>query len=157
MKGEERMSDYLVKALAFDGQIRAYAVKSTETVGEAQRRHYTWPVASAALGRAMTAGVMMGAMLKGEDKLTIKIEGGGPLGLILVDSNARGQVRGYVSNPHVHFDLNEHGKLDVRRGVGTDGTLTIVKDLGMRDYFTGQVPIISGGTWRGFHLLFRDV
>lgn len=138
------MSDYLVKALAFEGQIRAYAVKSTETVGEAQRRHYTWPVASAALGRTMTAGLMMGAMLKGDNKLTIKVVGGGPLGPILVDSNARGEVRGYVTNPHVHFDLNEHGKLDVRRGVGTDGTLTVVKDIGMRDYFTGQVPLISG-------------
>lgn len=138
------MSDYLVKALAFDGQIRAYAVKSTETVGEAQRRHYTWPVASAALGRTMTAGLMMGAMLKGENKLTIKIDGGGPLGPILVDSNARGEVRGYVTNPHVHFELNEHGKLDVRRGVGTDGTLSVVKDVGMRDYFTGQVPLVSG-------------
>jgi molecular chaperone Hsp33 len=143
-EGSRKMSDYLVKALAFDGQIRAYAVKSTETVGEAQRRHYTWPVASAALGRTMTAGLMMGAMLKGENKLTIKIDGGGPLGPILVDSNASGEVRGYVTNPHVHFDLNEHGKLDVRRGVGTDGTLSVVKDIGMRDYFTGQVPLVSG-------------
>lgn len=148
------MSDYLVKALAFDGQIRAYAVKSTETVGEAQRRHYTWPVASAALGRTMTAGLMMGAMLKGEDKLTIKIAGGGPLGPILVDSNARGEVRGYVTNPHVHFDLNEHGKLDVRRGVGTDGTLSVVKDIGMRDYFTGQVPLVSGELGEDFTYYF---
>ena len=143
-----------VKALAFDGQIRAYAVISTETVGEAQRRHYTWPVASAALGRTMTAGVMMGAMLKGEDKLTIKVQGGGPLGMILVDSNAQGEVRGYVSNPHVHFDLNEQGKLDVRQGVGTDGTLTVVKDLGMRDYFTGQVPIVSGELGEDFTYYF---
>lgn len=148
------MSDYLVKALAFDGQIRAYAAKTTDTVGEAQSRHYTWPVASAALGRTMTAGVMMGAMLKGDDKLTIKIEGGGPLGLILVDSNAKGQVRGYVSNPHVHFDLNQHGKLDVRQGVGTDGTLTVVKDLGLRDYFTGQVPIVSGELGEDFTYYF---
>jgi molecular chaperone Hsp33 len=148
------MSDYLVKALAFDGQIRAYAVKSTETVGEAQRRHYTWPVASAALGRTMTAGLMMGAMLKGEDKLTIKIAGGGPLGPILVDSNARGEVRGYVTNPHVHFDLNEHGKLDVRRGVGTDGTLSVVKDIGMRDFFTGQVPLVSGELGEDFTYYF---
>jgi molecular chaperone Hsp33 len=154
MKGVEKMSDYLVKALAFDGQIRAYAVKSTETVGEAQRRHYTWPVASAALGRTMTAGLMMGAMLKGEDKLTIKIAGGGPLGPILVDSNARGEVRGYVTNPHVHFDLNEHGKLDVRRGVGTDGTLSVVKDIGMRDYFTGQVPLVSGELGEDFTYYF---
>ncbi|WP_423408692.1 Hsp33 family molecular chaperone HslO [Heyndrickxia sp. MSNUG] len=148
------MNDYLVKALAFDGQIRAYAVKSTETVGEAQRRHYTWPVASAALGRTMTAGLMMGAMLKGDDKLTIKIAGGGPLGPILVDSNARGEVRGYVTNPHVHFDLNEHGKLDVRRGVGTDGTLSVVKDIGMRDYFTGQVPLVSGELGEDFTYYF---
>lgn len=148
------MSDYLVKALAFNGQIRAYAVKSTETVGEAQRRHYTWPVASAALGRSMSAGLMMGAMLKGDEKLTIKIAGGGPLGPILVDSNARGEVRGYVTNPHVHFDLNEHGKLDVRRGVGTDGTLSVVKDIGMRDYFTGQVPLVSGELGEDFTYYF---
>lgn len=148
------MSDYLVKGLAFDGQVRAYAAKTTETVGEAQRRHYTWPVASAALGRTMTASVMMGAMMKGEDKLTVKIEGGGPLGLILVDSNAKGEVRGYVSNPHVHFDLNEQGKLDVRQGVGTDGTLTVVKDLGLRDYFTGQVPIVSGEIGEDFTYYF---
>ncbi|MFS0784164.1 Hsp33 family molecular chaperone HslO [Bacillus sp. 1P06AnD] len=138
------MKDYLVKALGYNGQVRAYAVSTTETVGEAQRRHYTWPTASAALGRSMTAGVMMGAMLKGDDKLTIKIEGGGPIGTILVDSNAKGEVRGYVTNPQTHFDLNEHGKLDVRRAVGTDGMLTVVKDIGLRDYFTGQTPIISG-------------
>jgi len=138
------MSDYLVKALAFNGQVRAYAVKSTETVAEAQRRHYTWPTASAALGRAISATAMLGALLKGDQKLTVKIDGGGPIGLILVDGNAKGEVRGYVTNPQTHFDLNEHGKLDVRRAVGTEGTLSIVKDIGMRDYFTGQVPIVSG-------------
>ncbi|MBU8881395.1 Hsp33 family molecular chaperone HslO [Bacillus sp. FJAT-29790] len=138
------MSDYLVKALAYNGQVRAYAVRTTDTVGEAQARHLTWPTASAALGRSISAGVMMGAMLKGEEKLTIKIEGGGPIGAILVDSNAKGEVRGYVTNPQIHFDLNEHGKLDVRRAVGTTGTLSVVKDIGMRDYFTGQVPIVSG-------------
>lgn len=138
------MKDYLVKALGYNGQVRAYAVSTTDTVSEAQRRHYTWPTASAALGRAMTAGVMMGAMMKGEQKLTIKIEGGGPIGSILVDANANGEVRGYVSNPQTHFDLNEQGKLDVRRAVGTDGMLTVVKDIGLKDHFTGQTPIISG-------------
>lgn len=138
------MNDYLIKALAFEGQVRAYAVRSTDTVGGAQRRHYTWPVASAALGRSMTAGVMMGAMLKGDNKLTIKIEGGGPIGAILVDSNAKGGVRGYVTNPHVHFEMNEHGKLDVKRAVGTSGMLTVVKDIGMKENFTGQVPLVSG-------------
>ena len=92
----------------------------------------------------MTATVMMGAMLKGENKLTVKIEGGGPIGAIIADGNAKGQVRGYVSNPQVHFDLNEHGKLDVRRAVGTSGTLSVVKDIGLKDHFTGQTEIVSG-------------
>lgn len=148
------MNDYLVKAIAFNGQVRAYAVRSTNTIGEAQRRHYTWPTASAALGRTMTAGVMMGAMLKGEEKLTIKIEGGGPIGAILVDSNSKGEVRGYVTNPQTHFDLNEQGKLDVRRAVGTDGFLSVVKDIGLRDYFTGQVPIVSGELGEDFTYYF---
>lgn len=150
------MNDYLVKALAFDGQVRAYAVRSTDTVSEAQRRHYTWPTASAALGRAMSATVMMGAMLSDEQKLTVKIEGDGPIGHILVDANAKGEVRGYVSNPQVHFDLNEHGKLDVRRVVGTDGTLTVVKDIGMRDFFTGQVPLVSGELGEDFTYYFSS-
>lgn len=138
------MKDYLVKALGYNGQVRAYAVSTTETVGEVQSRHCTWPTASAALGRTMTAGLMLGAMLKGDEKLTIKIEGGGPLGVILVDGNAKGEVRGYVTNPQTHLELNELGKLDVSGAVGSDGLLTVVKDIGMRDYFTGQVPLVSG-------------
>ncbi|OAS85704.1 MULTISPECIES: Hsp33 family molecular chaperone HslO [Metabacillus] len=136
--------DYLIKALAYNGQVRAYAAKTTETISEAQKRHQTWPTASAALGRAMTAGVMMGSMLKGNAKLTIKVEGGGPIGAILVDSNSKGEVRGYVTNPQTHFELNNKGKLDVARAVGTEGNLTIVKDLGLKDHFSGQVPIVSG-------------
>ncbi|KKI91579.1 heat shock protein Hsp33 [Bacillus sp. SA1-12] len=136
--------DYLIKALAYNDQVRAYAARTTETITEAQKRHHTWPTASAALGRTMTAGVMMGSMLKGNAKLTIKIEGGGPIGIILVDSNSKGEVRGYVTNPQTHFDLNEHGKLDVRRAVGTEGSLTVVKDLGLKENFSGQVPIVSG-------------
>ncbi|WIX29347.1 Hsp33 family molecular chaperone HslO [Bacillus amyloliquefaciens] len=136
--------DYLIKAIAYDGKVRAYAARTTDMVNEAQRRHDTWPTASAAIGRTMTASLILGAMLKGEDKLTVKIEGGGLIGAIVADANAKGEVRAYVSNPHVHFDLNEQGKLDVRRAVGTDGTLSVVKDLGLRDYFTGQVEIVSG-------------
>jgi len=148
------MNDYLVKALAFNGQIRAYAVRTTETVSEAQRRHQTWRTASAALGRSMTAGVMMGAMLKGEEKLTIKIMGDGPLGPILVDSNAKGEVRGYVTHPHVDFEANEHGKLDVKRAVGTSGSLTVVKDIGLRDFFSGSVPLVSGELGEDFTYYF---
>lgn len=148
------MSDYLVRALAFEGSVRAFAVRTTDVVGEGQRRHGTWPTASAALGRSMTAALMMGAMLKGEDKLTVKVEGKGPIGPMIIDSNAKGEVRGYVTNPQTHFDLNEHGKLDVRRAVGTEGTITIVKDLGMKDFFTGQVPIVSGELGEDFTYYF---
>ncbi|TDQ34209.1 Hsp33 family molecular chaperone HslO [Aureibacillus halotolerans] len=138
------MEDYLIRSLAFNGEIRAYAARTTNTIAEAQQRHGTWPTATAALGRAMTAGVMMGYMMKNGKKVTIKIEGGGPIGAIVVDATPEGGVRGYVSNPQVHFDLNTQGKLDVRQAVGTEGALTVVKDLGLKDPFTGQVPIVSG-------------
>lgn len=148
------MSDYLVKAIAYNGTVRAYATKTTEMVDEAVRRQDTWPTASAALGRAITAGTMMATMLKGEDKLTIKIEGGGPIGAIIVDSNAKGESRGYVTNPHVDFELNEHGKLDVARAVGNSGYLSVVKDLGMKEHFTGSIPLISGELGEDFTYYF---
>ncbi|MCP8618192.1 Hsp33 family molecular chaperone HslO [Salirhabdus salicampi] len=148
------MSDYLIKATAFNHTVRAYAITSTETVNEACKRQDTWATASAALGRTITVAAMMGAMVKGEDKITVKVEGNGPIGAIIADSNAKGEVRGYVKNPHVDFDLNEKGKLDVRRAVGTEGTISVVKDLGMRDHFTGQVPIVSGEISEDFTYYF---
>ncbi|MFE1246302.1 Hsp33 family molecular chaperone HslO [Fictibacillus sp. NPDC058756] len=151
------MNDYLIKALAFDGQIRAYAISTTEMVSEAQQRHNTWPTASAALGRAMTASTMMGMMLKGEDnKITVKIEGGGPIGVIIVDSNTKGETRGYVTNPQTHFDLNSKGKLDVARAVGKNGYLSVLKDIGMREKFTGQVPMVSGELGEDFTYYFAS-
>ncbi|BAB03806.1 Hsp33 family molecular chaperone HslO [Halalkalibacterium halodurans] len=148
------MGDYLVKALGFEGKVRAYALKATEMVNEAVRRQDTWPTASAALGRTMMAGTMMAAMLKGDAKLTVKVEGDGPIGAIIVDSQANGQTRGYVKNPHVHFELNEHGKLDVARAVGTNGSLSVVKDIGLRDHFTGSVPLVSGELGEDFTYYF---
>lgn len=150
------MSDYVVKALAFQGNIRALAIRSTEMVSEAQKRHDTWPTASAALGRALTASVMMGVLEKDDAKLTVKIEGRGPIGAIIIDANAKGEARGYVSHPHVHFDLNQHGKLDVARAVGTDGSLTVVKDLGLKEPFTGQVPLVSGEIGDDFTYYFTS-
>ncbi|UOQ91374.1 Hsp33 family molecular chaperone HslO [Halobacillus shinanisalinarum] len=150
------MSDYLIRAMGFDGQVRAYAIQSTETVEEARRRQDSWATASAALGRTLTISAMMGVMLKGEDKLTIKVEGDGPIGAIIADANSRGEVRGYLKNPHVDFDLNSKGKLDVARAVGTSGTLSVVKDLGMRDHFTGQVPIVSGEIGEDFTYYFAN-
>ncbi|MEC5302524.1 MULTISPECIES: Hsp33 family molecular chaperone HslO [Staphylococcus] len=137
-------NDYIVKALAFGGQIRAYSALTTESVQEAQTRHYTWPTASAALGRTMTATLMMGAMLKGEQKLTVTVDGQGPIGKIIADADAKGNVRGYVTSPQTHFPLNDSGKLDVSRAVGTNGSLTVVKDVGLKDYFSGSSPIVSG-------------
>ncbi|SFF03803.1 Hsp33 family molecular chaperone HslO [Alteribacillus iranensis] len=148
------MSDYLVKALAYEDKVRAYAVQTTNMIDEAVHRHQAWPTAAAALGRAMTAGSMMGSMLKGDDKLTIKIEGGGPMGPIIVDTNSSGNTRGYAHNMQVHFDLNQHGKLDVARAVGTNGALSVVKDLGLKEHFTGSVPIISGELGEDFTYYF---
>lgn len=138
------MKDYLIKATTSDGMIRAYAISSTETVEEARRRQDTWATASAALGRTITITAMMAATLKGEDEVTVKVEGGGPIGAIVTDANAKGHVRGYLKNPHVDFELNDRGKLDVSRAVGTEGNLQVIKDLGLKDFFTGEVPIISG-------------
>ncbi|MFC0275871.1 Hsp33 family molecular chaperone HslO [Enterococcus devriesei] len=138
------MSDYLVKALAYKGFVRAYAVNATETVAEAQRRHDTWNTASAALGRTLVGGLMLGATLKGDDRLTVKIEGDGPAGAIVVDSNGKGEVKGYIKNPHISLPLNEIGKIDVRGAVGTEGMFTVIKDLGLKEPFSGQTPIVSG-------------
>lgn len=148
------MKDYLVKALAFDGEVRAYSARTTNTVSEAQRRHDTWRTASAALGRSLTAGTMMGAMLKGDQKLTIKVEGNGPIGPILVDAHANGDVRGYVTNPHVDFEGTEQGKLRVYQAVGTEGFVTVIKDIGMREPFIGQSPIVSGELGEDFTYYF---
>ncbi|MFB7141625.1 Hsp33 family molecular chaperone HslO [Gottfriedia sp. NPDC056225] len=148
------MKDYLVKALAFNGEVRAYSVRSTNIVREAQERHDTWKDASAALGRTLTAAAMMGAMLKGEEKLTLKVEGNGPLGYILADSNAKGEVRGFVLNPHVQSERNKHGKIDVAKAVGTVGTISVAKDIGMREPFTGAVPIVSGELGEDFTYYF---
>ncbi|QXE01817.1 Hsp33 family molecular chaperone HslO [Terribacillus sp. DMT04] len=150
------MGDYLIKATGFNGNIRAYAIQSTELVEEARRRHDTYATASAALGRTLTISAMMGTMLKGQDKLTVKIEGDGPVGPIIVDSNAKGEVRGYITNPHVDFELNSLGKLDVSRAVGTVGTLSVAKDLGLKDMFTGQVPIVSGEIGDDFTYYFAN-
>lgn len=138
------MSDYLVKALAFDGQIRAFAVDATETVKEAQKRHDTWHTATAALGRTMVGAALLGFNLKDNEKLTVEVNGNGPGGKIVVDANGKGEIRGYITNPKVALPLNAVGKLDVRGCVGTEGTLTVRKDLGMKEPFSGQVPIVDG-------------
>ncbi|NUU59517.1 Hsp33 family molecular chaperone HslO [Paenibacillus agri] len=140
----ENKKDRLVRGTAFDGRVRAFAVRTTELVEELRRRHDTFPVATAALGRTVTAASMMGAMLKGQERLNINVKGNGPLGRVLAESNALGEVRGYVHNPHVHLPSNRLGKLDVAGAVGTEGFIEVIKDLGMKEPYLGSVPIVSG-------------
>lgn len=135
--------DYLVRAVAEDGSFRIFAVRSTRTVEEARQRHNCWPVASAALGRTITAALLLAANMKGEDVLTIRVLGDGPLGAIIVSANAEGQVRGYVQEPQVHLPSTPEGKLPVGAAVG-QGYLHITRDLGLKEPFTGSVELVSG-------------
>lgn len=148
------MRDYLIKATAFEKQVRVYAAITTDMVNEAVRRHQAYPTASAALGRTMTVSTMMGAMMSGDNKLTVKVEGDGPLGPVIVDSTAEGNTRGYVHNPRVHFELNRFGKLDVARAVGRNGHIAVAKDLGMKETFTSHSPIVSGELGEDFTYYF---
>lgn len=140
----DNKKDRLVRGTALGGRVRAFAVRTTALVDELRRRHDTYPTATAALGRTVTAAAMMGAMLKGQEKLAVMVKGNGPIGQITAESNAFGEVRGYVTNPHVHLPSNSLGKLDVAGAVGTEGFIDISKDLGMKEPYRGSVPIISG-------------
>jgi molecular chaperone Hsp33 len=136
--------DKLLRATTKNGEIRAFAANTKELVNVARNYHQTTPVASAALGRLLTAGVMMGSMLKGEQELlTLNIKGDGPMGGVLVTANGAGQVKGYVNNPLVDLPLKVNGKLDVSGAIGA-GNLTVIKDLGMKEPYVGQVELVSG-------------
>ncbi len=135
--------DYLVRAIARETNIRALACISTGLVHEACLRHQTSPTASAALGRALTGGTLMGALLKTGQRVGIRFDGDGPIGKIIVEADSNGEVRGYVSNPSVELKLR-HGKLDVARAVGKSGTLEVIKDLGLKEPYRGMVPIYTG-------------
>jgi len=148
-------NDYLAKSLAFGGEIRIYAARTTELVNEANKIVAAYPTAAAAVGRTLTATVMMGGMLKGRETVTVRINGGGPIGLIIADANAHGKVRGYASNPRVHFQYDS-GKLNVGMAVGTAGDLYVTKDLGLKDYFTGQVPLQTGEIGDDFTYYFTQ-
>jgi molecular chaperone Hsp33 len=151
---DSKHKDELVRATAMEGRVRAFAARTTAIVEEIHQRHGTSPVVTAAVGRAATAGLMMGAMLKGEEKLTIQIKGDGPVGQIVIDSNAHGEVRGYPDNPQVDLPLNSKGKLDVAGAVGTEGYIYVIKDLGMKEPYRGGVPIVSGELGEDFTYYF---
>ncbi|HHZ03405.1 MAG TPA: Hsp33 family molecular chaperone HslO [Tissierellia bacterium] len=137
--------DYMIRAIDKKQSFRLFMVKSTNTVDEARLYHNTTPTASAALGRTLTAGLMMGYMMKNEkDRLTININGGGPLGTILVVSDNSGNVKGYVSNPSVDLPLTEKGKLNVGAAVGTNGKVTVIMDIGLREPYVGSTDLVTG-------------
>lgn len=134
-----------VRCISDDGTLTVIAIDSTDIVNEAVRIHKTTPVASAALGRLLSAASMMGAVLKGkDDSVTLRMKGDGPLGSVIAVSDSLGNVRGYVQNNNVDLPLNEKGKLDVSGAVGKNGTLTVIKDLGLKEPYVGQIPIVSG-------------
>ncbi|PKM93298.1 MAG: Hsp33 family molecular chaperone HslO [Firmicutes bacterium HGW-Firmicutes-1] len=138
------MNDYIIRAMAANNQISVISATTKELVEKARELHQTSPVATAALGRLMTAAAMMGTQLKGEnDLLTLQIKGSGPLGGMVVTTNAKAEVKGYVYNPEVELPLNNAGKLDVSEALGL-GIMTIIKDIGLKKPYIGQTHLVSG-------------
>ena len=137
------MEDYIIRATAAGGYVRAFAATTKNTVETARATHNTSPVATAALGRLLTAGAMMGVMMKGEDDtLTLKIEGNGPIEGLTVIADSHGNVKGYAFNPNVLIHANDKGKLDVAGALGI-GVLTIIKDIGMKEPYIGQTILVT--------------
>lgn len=147
------MKDYIVRATAANAQIRAFAASTTELVEEARTRHNTSPVATAALGRLLTAGAMMGSMMKNPtDVLTLQVQCGGPIGGMTVTADSKGEVKGYVHNPDVMLPP-KNGKLDVGGALGP-GFLNVIKDMGLKEPYSGQTIFADGRDCRRSDLLF---
>jgi molecular chaperone Hsp33 len=138
------MSDYVIRATAGGGSVRAFVATMKDTVNQAQMYHKTSAVASAVLGRTLAAASMMGLMLKDDkDLLSISIKGDGPVGGVLATSDSKGRVKGYAFNPDIYLPLKPNGKLDVSGAVGT-GFVSVIKDLGLKEPYVGQIPVVSG-------------
>lgn len=137
--------DYIVRMIAKDAPIKAMAIQGRDLVQRAREIHHTLPVATAALGRTLLGASMMGQQLKEEDgAVTLRVSGGGPLGNILAVSDSQGNVRGYVQNGQVDLPLKGPAKLDVGQAVGTAGSLTVIKDLRLKEPYVGTIPLVSG-------------
>ena len=145
MTEEKNQTPNLLRGISENGGVVFYGVDSTEIVRQAEKYHKTSAVTTAALGRLLTAASMMGMMLKSRrDSITLQIKGGGPAGRLLAVSDGSGNVKGYVQNPVVELPPRADGHLDVGGAVGRDGTLDVIRDLGMREPYIGQVPLVSG-------------
>ena len=139
------MEDRLIRGIAKDGMIRIIAASTTNLVDEATKIHNCTPTAAATLGRLLTAGTLMGVMSKSkEDKLTLQMSGGGPAESLTVTAYSDGTVKGYIGNSNIDIPLNDKGKLDVGSAIGKNGNLTVIRDLGLKEPYVGQVPIYTG-------------
>ncbi len=145
-------NDYLIKALALNERVRVYIVRNTDVANTARIKHDLWPSAASVLGKTMAIGLMMGAMLKGDEALTIKIDGNGPIGTVVVDANDLGEVRGYTERSHVNF-TNKFGLDDVST-LGYNGYIDVIKDLHLKDLFTSTIPLQTGDLAKDFTYYF---
>lgn len=148
------MKDYLVKALAYNDNVRIYCVTCPNTLNEIGDRFSYYPSALDAVGRVLSIGAMMGSMLKKEETVTIRVDGNGQIGKIIVDADAHGHVRGYCDNPHCHFEYND-GRLNAKATIGDRGLISVIKDLKLKEPFIGTTPIISGEMGEDFAYYFN--
>ncbi len=148
------MNDVVIKALAYNKTVRIYATSTTNTLNAIGKRLSYYPSALDAMGRVLSMGAMMGAMLKREETITLKVEGDGPIGKIIVDSDAHGNIRGYCDNPHCHFEYNDF-RLNAKETVGKTGFISVIKDLKLKEPFIGSTPIISGEIAEDFAYYFQ--
>ena len=148
------MKDYLVRGLVNSKNCRVFACTTTNLTNVAQQNHNLWPCASAALGRMMAVTLMMGAMNKNKEKMTVVINGGGPIGTMLCTTNSDGKIKGFVSNPEVHYTYNDTGKLAVGLCVGNQGTIQVTRDMGLKEPITSSSPLQTGEIGDDFSYYF---
>lgn len=148
------MKDYLVRGIVNSKNCRVFACSTTQLLEEARQKHGLWPTASAALGRMMSATFMLGAMNKNKEKMTVTINGGGPIGTMLATTNSDGKIKAFVGEPQVHYTYNDTGKLAVGVAVGNQGTLQVIKDMGLKEPFVGTVPLQTGEIGDDFSYYF---
>ncbi len=148
------MKDYLVRGIIPSKNCRVFACQTTQLLEIARQKHGLWPTASAALGRMMSATLMMSAMNKNHEKMTVTMNGNGPIGTMIATTNSDGKIKAFVANPEVHYTYNDTGKLAVGVAVGNEGTLQVIKDMGLKEPFVGTVPLQSGEIGDDFSYYF---
>lgn len=149
------MKDYLVRGIVESKNCRVFACRTTNLLEYARASHDLWPTASAALGRMMSVTLMMGAMNKNKEKMTVTINGGGPIGTMIASTNSDGKIKGFVSEPHVHYTYNDSGKLAVGVAVGNQGTIQVIRDMGLKEPFVGTSPLQTGEIGDDFAAYFN--